>query len=324
MTRLFQTFKAASKNLIRYNHFLRALVTLMMTDYRFPSVLGIDVASICNLRCSMCAAHQMRKGAGIMSLELFSRILDESLEYGRRWMIILHNFGEPLLNPELPRMVTMIKEKKAAQVVQFATNGLLLTEDIIGGLIDAGLDSVTISVDAHTADDYRELKGVDGLEKVRENSRLLMKLKKERHSPLPWVSAKMVRRKGREGAFKPFLKEWRALVDEALLTPYSNWGGDVPYEGTDILPPRRHACHFLWYYPVIDWQGQVYMCCATVSDKGVIGDLRETTLQQIWTGERLKSLRRAHLSHDLSCYPACSDCSYWAESKISLDCFLKP
>lgn len=323
MLRRLQKFQAASKNLIRYNLPLRTLVTLRMLNYRFPSVLGIEPTNICNLNCKICVSGQNQSAPGMMSMTLFNRIIEESLQYGKRWMIILHNLGEPLVHPEIAQMVRIIKRKKAARLVQFATNGLLATEDILNELIGSGVDSITFSIDAYSRQDYSDLKGMDGLEQVKKNAMLLMALKKKRKSALPWVCAKMVRRRGFEHTFKPFLEEWSKIVDEALMTPYSNWGGDIPYEGTDQIRRKRYACHFLWYYPVISCDGGVLVCCATVSPKAIIGNINQRNLHDIWTGEELKRIRQAHLKKDFGRIPYCSGCTYWTESKVNLDYFLR-
>jgi radical SAM protein with 4Fe4S-binding SPASM domain len=323
MLRLWQRLKVSSKNFIRYNRYLRPPVTLAMVNYRFPSVLGIDPTNICNLKCKICPSGLYQSELGLMPMGLFKRIIEESLLYGRRWMIILHNFGEPLLHPKLSEMVRMIKERKAARCVQFATNGISADEKVFNDLIDSGLDMITFSIDAHTAREYRDLKGSDSLGQVRENVELLMRLKEKRGSLFPRVCAKMVLRKGFEHTAKPFLDEWRKIADEALLTPFSNWGGDIAYTGTEPAARKRYACHFLWYYPVIDWKGDVFSCCAVFSPKAIIGNLNRESIGEIWQGEQLKKIRTAHLQKDFSRIPYCAECTYWSESKADLDYFLK-
>jgi radical SAM protein with 4Fe4S-binding SPASM domain len=323
MLEKWQRLKASAKNFIRYNRCLRPLVTLMMVDYQFPSVLGIDPTNICNLKCKICPASFDKSPRGMMARELFKRIINESLKYGKRWMIILHNFGEPLIHPQIAEMVRIIKEKKAAEIVQFATNGILATEEILNDLISAGLDAITFSIDAYSPEEYKELKGLDALEKVKANVRLLMDLKKKRQSVLPWVCAKMIRRRGFEHTFKPFLDEWRKIADEVALTPFSNWAGDITYQGTEPIRKKRYACHFLWYYPVINWQGDVFICCATFSPQAIIGNLEKESIHDIWTREKLRKIREAHLKKDFRQIPYCADCTYWSESNFNLDYFLR-
>ena len=43
----------------------------------------------------------------------------------------------------------------------------------------------------------------------------------------------------------------------------------------------------------------------------VIGDLRETTLEEIWKGKELQRIRDAHLRGAWDEVPLCSDCDKW-------------
>jgi len=315
--------KASLKNIIRYNSFLRGLVTRHMISLEFPSVIGLDPTSSCNLNCTFCGPRKSGLPDGMLSMDIFNRVIDESLRYGKRQMLILHNSGEPLLNENIYEMISIAKKKKVARVIQFSTNGLLIDEKNAEALIKSGLDGLVISVDAYTPQEYLELKGRDCLARVIENTKILMAAKKRLGSSTPFVSAKMVRRVGYEGTFKPFLAFWKTIVDEAALTPYSNWGGGVPYQGTEIIPRNRFACHFLWYYPAINWDGTAYFCCASTDSGAVIGNINEKSLAEIWRDEPLAKIRRMHLERNYESAGPCANCTYWAESGVNLDSWLK-
>ncbi len=321
--RALSAYLASLKNVIRSRPFLRRWVTAYMIDFEFPAVIGIDPTTRCNLRCSFCGPQRSDLPDGMLSLELFHRILEESLRHGRRQMLILHNSGEPLLNPDIFDMISAAKRRRAARVVQFATNGVNLTRERAVRLIESGLDGLVISVDAARREEYAELKGVDCWEQVVENARTLMEEKRRRKSPTPYVSAKMVRRKGREGSFREFLDFWRPIVDEAALTPFTNWGGRVADEGTEPVARERFACHFLWFYPAIQWDGTVYCCCACTDRSAVIGNVNEKPLARIWRDEPLAALRRLHLEKRYGEARPCRDCTYWSESGSNLDRWLQ-
>jgi radical SAM protein with 4Fe4S-binding SPASM domain len=321
--RAFAAFQASLKNTVRYTPFLRGLVTRKIISLDFPAVIGIDPTTECNLDCRFCGPRRLGLPRGMLSLDLFTRVIDESLRHGRRQMLILHNSGEPLLNKDIYEMVAIAKARKAARVVQFSTNGVLITERNAEKLVRSGLDGLVISVDASTREDYAELKGRDCLEQVIENARVLMAVKKRLRSRTPYVSAKMVRRRGYEDTFRPFLDFWKKIVDEAALTPYSNWGGAVEYRGTEAIPRQRFACHFLWYYPAINWDGAVYCCCASPAPGAVIGHLDSQTLEEIWKGRPLARLRRCHLEGNYEEIEPCKNCTYWSESGINLDRWLR-
>lgn len=63
----------------------------------FPKVVLIDTISYCNLKCSMCFYRNMKRKKGIMSWDLFTKIIDEIADVDKNvrvWMVFL---GEALL-----------------------------------------------------------------------------------------------------------------------------------------------------------------------------------------------------------------------------------
>jgi hypothetical protein len=85
----------------------------------------------------------MKRERQFMTQETF----DQTLSWFERFQtkfISLHNFGDPLLHPELISYV-----KKAAEVVpqvQLSTNGLLLNPEVLWDLKQAGLTHLKISL----------------------------------------------------------------------------------------------------------------------------------------------------------------------------------
>lgn len=324
MKGIFSKFKISLKYKIRYNPLLRSIFTLFLIDNSFPSVLGIDPTNICNLQCSFCPTRNMKGDKGFLSLSLLEKVIEECKHHKRLTMIILHNFGEPLLHKDISTIVRMIRESNVTKIIQFASNGVLLDEKVAKSLIEAELDGLTISVDALTIDEYRKEKGADALEKVKYNVKKFMELKKQMKATLPHLTVKMIKMKGDEAKWKVFYDEWRNTVDEVAFTAFSNWGGDIDYKGVYPVAKKRYACHFLWYYPVINWNGDVYICCATTSKEAIIGNIYNQTMEEIWKSKKLYDIREAHLEGKLESIKPCKNCLYWAESRVNINLFLKP
>lgn len=77
----------------------------------FPETLFIETTTRCNLSCPMCArsAPGWAGGCGDMDFALFQR-LDQALAHARA--VVLNGMGEPLLHPDLPRMIRFVKERQ--------------------------------------------------------------------------------------------------------------------------------------------------------------------------------------------------------------------
>ena len=90
---------------------------------------------------------------------------------------------------------------------------------------------------------------------------------------------------------------------------------EVHIEGTAIpgdngsRPPLRHPCYLLWRGPMyIHYDGTVFPCCYIYPDQP-IGNVKESSLSEIWNSEKMVELRQAHIRADLSQYRPCRNCT---------------
>src|SRR3989339_2261481 len=164
--------------------FIRKMVFQKKISFEFPLRFNIEPTNYCNLSCSMCP-RELNRPFGYMSINIFQKIINESILYGKRLIITINKDGEPLLHPELSQMVKYAKDKKAAYKINFYTNGILLTEAKSIELIKSGLDTVHISIDAFTKETYKKIKNSEKLDAVEGNVKGLVELKKKHHSKTP-------------------------------------------------------------------------------------------------------------------------------------------
>ncbi|HHT9151318.1 MAG TPA: radical SAM protein, partial [Candidatus Wujingus californicus] len=108
------------------NDFIRRTVLKKKISFVFPIRFNIEPTNYCNLHCSMCP-RELNRPFGYMDFNLFQKVINESILYGKRLIITINKDGEPLLHPELPRMIKYANDKKAAYKINFYTNGILLT-----------------------------------------------------------------------------------------------------------------------------------------------------------------------------------------------------
>jgi len=106
--------------------------------------LYIEPSSLCNLNCKMCFRHTwFDEKFCHMSMEHFTHILNtmpKSVE-----TIFFGGMGEPLFHPNIVEMISLAAETGAD--VELLTNGTLLTEEMINGILDAGLSRLWVSID---------------------------------------------------------------------------------------------------------------------------------------------------------------------------------
>lgn len=80
----------------------------------------IEICNACNLKCDFCPPTQRKPE--IMSTDTFGRILDQIKDYTD--YLYFHVKGEPLLHPELGRLLDISHEK--GFLVNITTNGTLI------------------------------------------------------------------------------------------------------------------------------------------------------------------------------------------------------
>jgi len=84
--------------------------------------------------------------------------------------------GEPLLHPEIDKMVEYAK-KKGLIDVYFNTNAVRLDEEMSKRLIDSGLDRLSISFEGYTKEVYEKYRVGGKYEKVLSNIEMIQSLK---------------------------------------------------------------------------------------------------------------------------------------------------
>lgn len=137
---------------------------------QLPRQVYIEVTNRCNSLCVSCPLtydHFLPwEPKRHLSWQRFRQIVDQLPTIERA---VLHGIGEPLLNPELPRMVAHLKERGAH--VLFNSNGVLLDQRRGDALVAAGLDELRISLDAVSPALYARLRGIDKLPEILANVR---------------------------------------------------------------------------------------------------------------------------------------------------------
>ncbi|HOU52098.1 MAG TPA: glycosyltransferase [Smithella sp.] len=137
-----------------------------------PVILQIEPTNRCNLSCANCprAERDLRRPFRDMTFEEFRFVIDDLED--SLMLLILWDWGEPLLNRDLPRMVRYATRKDIRTVT--STNGQLLSDEpYIRTLLEAGLSTLIIAVDSVEQDSYaRFRKGgrldhtISGIERV--------------------------------------------------------------------------------------------------------------------------------------------------------------
>lgn len=149
-----------------------------------PAVLYIETTNRCDSLCQTCIrTFQSLEPVKDLTLDELVRIVEQ---FPRLERVVLHGIGEPLLNPDLFRMIGYLKDRGAT--VLFNSDGIGLTGKKREGLIRSGLDELRISLDAASPETYQTIRGVPAFPRVRENVAALVDLRREHNAGTPVIS----------------------------------------------------------------------------------------------------------------------------------------
>ena len=160
---------------------------------RLPEIVQIESTNICNAKCVFCPRDDMHRRQGIMSFELFRKIVDECAELGITH-VRMHNYGEAFIDRKLVEKVGYAKQKGIKEVGMIS-NGSLITEPVARGMIEAGLDAINISVDAAGKEVFEATRVGLKYDKVIANIERLVRLRAEIGRRRPKLILSFVRQK---------------------------------------------------------------------------------------------------------------------------------
>lgn len=139
-----------------------------------PRSAVIMLTNRCNLKCVMCKLWD-EVPEKELSTEDWMKIIEDLKRNGIK--NIHFTGGEPLLRRDLCELIQYSSQR--GFVVGITTNGILLKKEMLDKLINAGLRSIAISVDALNGK-YEELRGVANSFKKIEDTLSLVSDAKER------------------------------------------------------------------------------------------------------------------------------------------------
>jgi MoaA/NifB/PqqE/SkfB family radical SAM enzyme len=195
-----------------------------------PSIIHLETTTKCNLACTICPRTNSLNKPGSkederwnknLSLEQFQEILDQlgSLRYVR-----LHGFGEPLMNPDLSHMISLLSSRGID--AEFTTNASLLSQKKSEALIRSNLSYLTVSIDGATKEVYENIRTNARFKNVIGNILELRRLKEKLNKKRPHLRINMVVTSENIHEFLDTIKLAKVL-------------GAAEFRASPIVPPRE-------------------------------------------------------------------------------------
>jgi sulfatase maturation enzyme AslB (radical SAM superfamily) len=275
--------------------------------------LNFELCSVCNLRCKWCSLDSALR-AGMMEVDLFESVLeqirDESL-YDVR-VLNLHHSGDVLLHPRFREFLEVLEREKrhrpAFPSVQLLTSATHLRGDRVAALLETdAVDWLRFSVDGGNKRDFEDIRVGAVWEEVLGNIHGFLDEAERRGRPL------------RTGIIAVFETSEPEITDEfrELVSRVTNYMPRLPHNWIgklDLGLPQPSAmpqglCKFVLSQTVVLFDGKVTLCCNDLNAEGVIGDLSERSLHEIFRGPERAAVIRAMRAKQRRRLPFCGTCA---------------
>ncbi|EFK05565.1 radical SAM domain protein [delta proteobacterium NaphS2] len=289
----------------------------------------MDQNNKCNLRCRMCGFSDPRvKNIRHydMPFWLYEKIAQETFPFAK--YVALSCLTEPLMTHDLLDRIDLAK-KYQVPFTEMISNGTMLKEKIIAGLLNSSLTRLGVSLDGARASTYEAIRTGAHFEDVVGNIRRFVEMRAAKGAEFPKLRLLHVISERNVDEFSEFLDLAESLkvdaidvrtitgIGKAELQPsteesfwekirayrsmLAEWTEKSAIEDTSALryqseeirlldsSGEKLTCRRPWNTLAIHANGNVHPCMSW--SRGAMGNLADENFDQIWKGQRFEDIR---------------------------------
>lgn len=275
-----------------------------------PTLLYIDPATMCNLKCPFCPTGNGDSGIEkeLLTPENFYKIMS-NLQVHKLEKICLYNWGEPLLNRHVPEFIKFFHDRGKPTYISTNFSVKEYDDEYLASLVNAGLTELDVSIDGASQETYGRYRIKGNFDRVVRNMKRLNSVKQALGSETPVVKYKMLlnkfnqheveeaKRIAAECGAEFYLQEnfWcpEELRDEWIADSIREEYGELP--PTAISMKRTELihteCRQLWDSVLVGANGDVYPCCIVSQSSQRVGNLLKQHINRIRNNYMMKYMR---------------------------------
>ena len=319
---LFSVLKIKNAVLV-FSGFLISLFLKKPIAFGMPLTLSVEPVNFCNLSCPECPVGNgtLARKKAQMELETYRNIIQQSRQ--GLFYLTLYFQGEPLLHPEIIKMIQIAK--KANLYVAISTNAQLLNDEMAKNIVESGVNKLIVSIDGTTQEVYEKYRQNGLLSLAINGIANIQKWKRAMHKKTPLLEMQFLVLKHNEHQLVAVKKLAKQLeVDKlsfksAQICDYKH--------GSDLIPTKqkyarykknadgtyrrkkkmRNRCWRAFSGAVITVTGDVVPCSFDKNGTHVFGNIREHSLRVIWHSQKAQAFREQVLT-DRKGIEICRNC----------------
>ncbi len=304
---------------------------------RYPVVLGkpwsvsIEPTTRCNFQCPECPTGigELGRRAGDMALDRFIDIINE-IEHTTS-TVLLHFQGEPLMNPDIYKMVEYASSKRI--ITEMATNATLLDKEASEKLVKSGLKKIVISIDSPSEKEFGMYRKGGQLTGVLLGIENIQQAKLKYKTGYPLLCLELLAFKNNVSRIEDFVTLGKSLradvirVKTVQLLNLEDAADKIPigtkycrYEkrvdGSIALKGKANSpCSVPWYKCSLTHDGWIVPCCFDKSATYLLGSINTHSLNEVWYSKHYNNFRKRLIRHR-RLMPVCSTCP---QGRVKID-----
>jgi radical SAM protein with 4Fe4S-binding SPASM domain len=209
------------------------------------------------------------------------------------------------LYPQLIDGLRYIRQKIPNAFITLNTNGILLTEDLSKKLLETKINSIAISIEGNNKEEYESIRVKLKWDVLRKNVQNIRKLIDEHNYPTK-IGIMGLHVGDIEIDEDLYVKRWGAYAD-TMFVRNENELNDGQKESFlhQVLPCNKLLSQF-----VVMASGEVTMCAYDWEGEVIYGNIKNSTILELWESPILKEKRLQHLLGRKKKLDLCNNCSY--------------
>ncbi len=250
--------------------------------------LQIEVVSHCNFACRFCPVSIDPKPRAVMSMGVFSEIIEKASVHKNISFVTFHFFNEPTLDPFFKERLQVLK--KYNMKLALFTNSSALIPEKVDILKESGVVyTITINFPSLDKDEFNTLTQSKAYNQCIKNIEYLSKQK------LPVKVAVNGKGKDLYRKLKKIKEKYVPLGFDVFCTNTCDRAGaldDTPYGQKIYIDSRLSGCSWPLNHPYFAVNGDLFLCCNDYYQTERFGNIKDGSLHEVMTSDKAVDIRR--------------------------------
>ena len=282
--------------------------------------LSLEIFGGCNFVCQMCPQGEQgreREFLRMLPFDVFENILDDALQHGVQ-VVNLEGSGEATLNKDIVKYIDAVSRRGIKPLLY--TNGLLVKENLMKRMFDAGLHICRFSAIGYNRETYKKWMRKDAFETIIKHAvEANTYIQKQNLDSVISSYHLILDNDKTDWEIQQYNQNFiEPAGTEAEIWKMHNWAGTIDRndrEGIHSTCGRPFSPDLTIRAGGLDNKhAAVVPCCQTMGSPkestSVLGHLTDNTIQEIFNGKEYQNLRKAHETGDWSLAPYCVGCDF--------------